>query len=187
MNVSWGAANTVAVVGDSITQGVGREKPSYVDLLPEWRPDLVFFNQGQGGDMTQHVLNRMASITATGARTYFVMIGGNDVQNANPLAEIMARIGQIVDALHCAGGAVVLIGPTPRYATLAPALQAYDAALAAYAAAHGVAYFPAWNAVADGNVIRADLTDDGTHLNMRGRRFLSRGVAHGAGWTYQGD
>lgn len=187
VNVSWGAANTVTVGGDSITQGVGREKPPYVELLPEWRPDLVFYNQGQGGHMTQNMLNAMPTITATGARTYLVMIGGNDVQNANALATIIANIGLIVDALHCAGGAVVLIGPTPRYATLAPALQAYDTALSAYAAAHGLAYVSVWNAVADGAVMRADLTDDGTHPNARGRRVLARAIAHGLGWAYAGD
>jgi lysophospholipase L1-like esterase len=181
-----GGASIVAV-GDSITQGAGPAKPSYVDDLPIWNATVRYYNRGNGGDRTTHVLARMADILATGAPVALLMIGGNDVQNGDPLPTIMAALDLIVSQMQAVGMEPVLIGPTPRTAMLAPALRAYGVALATYAAAQGLLYIDPWSALANGDVMRADLTDDGRHPNARGKFLLARAIAHGLGWEFPGD
>jgi lysophospholipase L1-like esterase len=93
----------VTFVGDSITAGA------------DWQdafPDLVISNQGVSGDTTTDVLARLPSIRATGARTYLVMLGINDILRGSSARDVALRMNIIQTELQSGGRARVILQST---------------------------------------------------------------------------
>jgi lysophospholipase L1-like esterase len=93
----------VAFVGDSITAG------------GDWArafPHLRVVNLGVDGDTSWDVLARLPALRASGARTYLVMVGINDILKGVPAAAIAARIDRLRVSLGRPPGTRVLIQST---------------------------------------------------------------------------
>jgi lysophospholipase L1-like esterase len=94
----------LATIGDSITHWeygrymrcLMRDAGVMYDFSGEFVDVFGFGNEGQGGNNTQYVLNRMNSIVI--ADTYFVLIGTNDYAVLAP-AQTIANIQLIVQQL----------------------------------------------------------------------------------------
>ena len=94
----------VTFVGDSITAGA------------DWQaafPELVISNQGVSGDTTTDVLARLPSIRATGARTYLVMLGINDLLRGSSAQEVALRMATIQTELQSKGSPPKGSTPSP--------------------------------------------------------------------------
>ncbi len=93
----------VTFVGDSITAG------------GDWQtafPDLVIANHGVNGDTSTDVLARLASIRATGAHTYLVMLGINDILRGSSAEDVASRLEIILSELRSGGRARVILQST---------------------------------------------------------------------------
>ncbi|MCP9785050.1 GDSL-type esterase/lipase family protein [Cyanobium sp. N5-Cardenillas] len=93
----------VTFVGDSLTaQG-------------DWQaafPDRVVHNQGVSGDTSFQLMARLPAIRRTGARTYLVMVGINDIVWGYEPGRIAARIQWLRTGLQLGSGARVIVQST---------------------------------------------------------------------------
>lgn len=98
------AEDPVTFIGDSIT------------FANNWQaafPERIVFNQGIPGDTTYNIALRVGAIQSTGAKTYIMMMGINDVWGNKFAAPGTAdRILMIRDYLRSATGARVVVQST---------------------------------------------------------------------------
>jgi lysophospholipase L1-like esterase len=96
-------AGTVTFVGDSLT-AQGNWQAAF--------PERTVFNQGVSGDTTLHVMARLPAIRQTGASTYLVMVGINDIVWGFDPSGIASRIQWLRGGLQLGTGARVIIQST---------------------------------------------------------------------------
>ena len=156
-------AGGVLFVGDSITYGGGDWSERF--------PGVETSNQGVGGDRTEALLARMATITRGVPERTFLMIGTNDLSGG--LSPDEAADGAIAVARGIAAGIpgtdLYVQSVLPRDLAMAGAVEAVNARLEAAAGEVGYTYLdihPAF-AAPDGT-LRAELTEDDLHLNEAG-------------------
>ena len=93
----------VTFVGDSLTaQG-------------DWEaafPDRVVFNQGVSGDTSFQLMLRLPAIRQTGAGTFLVMVGINDIALGYAAEGIASRIQWLRTGLQLGSGARVIVQST---------------------------------------------------------------------------
>ena len=154
---------SVTFVGDSLTaQG-------------DWQaafPDRVVHNQGVSGDTSFQLMARLPAIRRTGARTYLVMVGINDIVWGYDPGRIAGRIQWLRTGLQIGtGGRVIVLSTIPcarfrcgpeglRLVTelnqrLAEGIPAQD-------------YVDLTPVMADADGLKRAYTVDGVHLNAAG-------------------
>jgi lysophospholipase L1-like esterase len=154
---------SVTFVGDSLTaQG-------------DWQaafPDRVVHNQGVSGDTSFQLMARLPAIRRTGARTYLVMVGINDIVWGYDPGRIAGRIQWLRTGLQIGTGARVIVqstipcarfrcGPeglrlvTELNQRLAEGIPAQD-------------YVDLTPVMADADGLKRAYTVDGVHLNAAG-------------------
>tara|TARA_B100001179_G_C18591544_1_gene404938 strand:+ start:954 stop:1715 length:762 start_codon:yes stop_codon:yes gene_type:complete len=169
----WGTRADVAMVGDSIT-AQGR--------WHEMFPGISIVNRGVGGDTVGGVRERLPSITAVEADTYFLMIGTNDALMDNPDAAILDHYAAVLDGLQ-ADGAEVYVHPilqcgaiaqcTPAVHDKIDRLNAQITKLARQKNAQIIDLNPA---LTDEDGLKPELTWDGLHLNSEGFRLWREAI-----------
>lgn len=80
----------VVFIGDSLIDGA-----DWYDIFPAYR----IANRGVGGDSTAGVLNRMDTIINTRAKTAFIMIGVNDINDGISMDIIVENYTRIIEQL----------------------------------------------------------------------------------------
>ena len=153
----------VLFVGDSITLGGGDWSRRF--------PGVVTSNQGIGGDRTDALLGRMATITRGTPERVFLMIGTNDLSGG--LTPEAAAGGAVAVARGIKEGIpdarLYVQSVLPREAAMADAVDAVNACLAAAADEVGYTYLDIHGAFEAGDgTLRAELTEDDLHLNEAG-------------------
>jgi lysophospholipase L1-like esterase len=96
-------AGPVTFVGDSLT-AQGNWQAAF--------PERTVFNQGVSGDTTLHLMARLPAIRQTGASTYLVMVGINDIVWGFEPNGIASRIQWLRAGLQLGTGARVIIQST---------------------------------------------------------------------------
>ena len=188
-------ADTIAFLGDSITQ-LGTEKPfGYVNLvragLKARGVEPTFVPAGVSGNTCRQMLARLdADVLSRKPTWLFLSCGVNDAPNGYedyrknpgvPLDEYKAKITEIIDRAIAAGAKPVILTATPVVEEPHVAntnLVPYNAFLRETAAARGLPLFDVGSVIAmahaskDDPMVRA-FTVDGTHLNERGNRIFA--------------
>ncbi|KEF41718.1 MAG: hypothetical protein ER33_09710 [Cyanobium sp. CACIAM 14] len=93
----------VTFVGDSLT-AQGNWQAAF--------PDRLVFNQGVSGDTSIQLMGRLPSIRQTGAGTYLVMVGINDIVWGYEPSGIASRIEWLRIALQLGSNARVIVQST---------------------------------------------------------------------------
>jgi acyl-CoA thioesterase-1 len=109
------AATVVAVLGDSLSAGLGLPEseafPAVVErMLRELGHDVQVLNAGVSGDTTAGGLNRLDWILQQTPDILVVELGGNDALRGQPLENIEANLRQIVGQAREQGARVLLLG-----------------------------------------------------------------------------
>ncbi|MBD2548352.1 lysophospholipase [Microcystis elabens FACHB-917] len=160
----------VTFVGDSLTaQG-------------DWQaafPDRVVFNQGVSGDTSFQLMARLPAIRRTGAGTYLVMVGINDIVWGYDPGRIAGRIQWLRTGLRIGTGARVIIQstiPCARFRCGDDGVRRVAELNALIARQTPAADFVDLTSVmADGDGLRRAYTVDGVHLNAAGyARWVAR-------------
>jgi lysophospholipase L1-like esterase len=160
----------VTFVGDSLTaQG-------------DWQaafPDRVVFNQGISGDTSFQLMARLPQIRRTGAGTYLVMVGINDIVWGYDPGRIAGRIQWLRTGLQIGTGARVIIQstiPCARFRCGADGVRRVAELNALLAGQTPPRDFVDLTPVmADGDGLRRAYTVDGVHLNAAGyARWVAR-------------
>jgi acyl-CoA thioesterase I len=110
------AAQTILVLGDSISAGYGlAQGEGWVELLEQRiqrdKLDYRVLNASISGETTLGGLNRIsAALEEHHPAVVIVALGGNDGLRGNPLDEIRRNLIAIVEACRKAGAKVVIAG-----------------------------------------------------------------------------
>jgi lysophospholipase L1-like esterase len=160
----------VTFVGDSLTaQG-------------DWQaafPGRVVFNQGVSGDTSFQLMARLPQIRRTGAGTYLVMVGINDIVWGYDPRRIAGRIQWLRTGLQIGTGARVIIQstiPCARFRCGADGIRRVAELNELLARQTPPRDFVDLTPVmADGDGLRRAYTVDGVHLNAAGyARWVAR-------------
>lgn len=160
----------VTFVGDSLTaQG-------------DWQaafPDRVVFNQGISGDTSFQLMARLPQIRRTGAGTYLVMVGINDIVWGYDPGRIAGRIQWLRTGLQIGTGARVIIQSTIPCASFrcgadgVRRVAELNELLARQTPPRD--FVDLTPVMADGDGLRRAYTVDGVHLNAAGyARWVAR-------------
>lgn len=97
--------------GDSLVQGKGvSPNKNWVSLLSQ-RYNLTILNKGRNGDTTSAALARLdRDVLTQDPRIVMVLLGGNDALRRVSHEETFGNLSEIIDRIHAAGAAVILIG-----------------------------------------------------------------------------
>ena len=189
------SADTVAFLGDSITQ-LGTEKPfGYVNLvkagLKARGVEPTFVPAGVSGNTCRQMLARLdADVLSKKPTWLFLSCGVNDAPNGYedyrknpgvPLEEYKEKISEILDRAIAAGAKPIILTATPVVEGRHVAntnLVPYNAFLRATAAERGLPLFDVGAVIAIVHAAKDDpdvraFTVDGTHLNERGNRIFA--------------
>ncbi|MCJ1714849.1 GDSL-type esterase/lipase family protein [Curtobacterium sp. VKM Ac-2922] len=154
----------VLFLGDSVTAG-----GSWAERLPDERTD----NRGVNGDTTDGVLERLDDIVQAAPDVIVLLIGTNDFGNHRKSAEHVVRnVETILVTLRreLPGVRLLLVSVLPRQAEYAPRIEEANRHLRQFVATCHAQYLDVWPALADGDHLAAQFTDDGLHLTDEGYR-----------------
>jgi acyl-CoA thioesterase I len=173
-------APRVIFLGDSISAGLHLEPaqafPALVQrlLLEEGHP-FHLVNAGVSGDTSAGGLRRLDWILKQEPDVLVVELGGNDGLRGQPVAEIEARLRQIVTRAQAAGARVLLLGVRLPPSLGAEYTDAFAALYAHLAKELGCALVPSFM---DGTVgVPGNMLDDGIHPSSAGHARIADNVA----------
>jgi lysophospholipase L1-like esterase len=172
----------VVFMGDSITDGWGRQDPS------QFFPGKPYFNRGISGQTTPQMLVRFRpDVIALNPKAVVILAGTNDIPgNTGPstLGMIQDNLSSMAELAHQHGIRVVLASLLPvsdyghnregkpiNQTTRRPPAQilALNEWIKKYAAAGGMTYLDYYSAMVDDKgMLRQELSDDGLHPNAKG-------------------
>lgn len=174
------AAQTLLLVGDSISAGYGLEPgQGWADLfqmrLREQKPGWALVNASISGDTTSGGLARLPALLQRHApQLVLIELGGNDGLRGQPPARMQANLQAMVRAARASGAQVVLLGMQlppnygPRYT------RAFAAVYQAVADSEGTALVPF---LLDGvGGVRELMQADGVHPNAAAQPRLLENV-----------
>lgn len=173
-------AAKVAFLGDSISAGLhlepGQAFPAVVQrtLAAEGQP-FQLVNAGVSGDTSAGGLRRLDWLLEQEPDVLVVELGGNDGLRGQPLAEIEARLREIVQRAQAAGAQVLLLGvrlPPSLGAEYVGGFEAIYPRLAEELGCALVPYFMEGTAGVPGQML-----DDGIHPSAAGHARLAENVA----------
>lgn len=165
-------------LGDSITAGHHQDwirlgaTDSYFDVLACSASIDATANAGVWMQTTSQIRERVPDVIARKPETVFLLAGTNDIRTGQTVGTI-ANVEAIISELDHAGIRVIL-GMLPPSDDYPDQTIAMNAALSAWAAAHGVAIFDAHDALADKDgTFAAGMSEDGIHPSRDGARVLA--------------
>ena len=162
------AGQTVYVVGDSISAGIGSGERCWPEVLAT-ATKLRAENLAEPGATIQSAAAQLRRITEPGALV-LLEIGGNDLLNRESAAAFAAHLDELVSGLRATGHDVAMF-ELPLF----PFQNAYGRAQRAVAKRHAVALIPRRHFA---RVLgMKDGTLDGLHLTQRGHDEMARRVA----------
>jgi lysophospholipase L1-like esterase len=181
-----GAGARVVFMGDSITDLW--QQPRYGEFFPG-RP---YVDRGISGQTTPQMLLRFRpDVIDLQPKAVVILAGTNDIAgNTGPMTneEIQGHLASMSELAHAHNIRVVLASVTPvsAYHTASPAavpqttarpmarIQALNAWIKSYAAAHGDVYLDYFSAMTDQTgLLRAELSEDDLHPNARGYAIMA--------------
>jgi lysophospholipase L1-like esterase len=150
----------VVMLGDSLTE------------VADWGvifPDKKIVNQGISGDTTVGLLDRLDFAEKTGAQTFVLMFGVNDLQWHEPVAAVVSRYEKAISRLEADDACVIVI--STLFTRLGAALNSSIAELNRQLAAacdNNKCHFVDLNAtLAPAGELPANLTLDGVHVTAQ--------------------
>lgn len=165
---------TVAMLGDSLTQGYGLDpQEALVPRLEDWLrsqdADVVLLNAGVSGDTTAGGLSRVAWTLTPEVDGLIVALGGNDLLRGIDPAVTRANLAGILDAARTAGVQALLIGISAPANYGIEYQTAFDAIYVELGEAYDVPIIPSLLApVAAASDPLALMQPDGIHPNAAG-------------------
>jgi acyl-CoA thioesterase-1 len=173
-------APRVLFLGDSITAGLHLERDQAFPALVQAefaRAGLPFqlVNAGVSGDTSAGGLRRLDWLLGQEPDVLVLELGGNDGLRGQPVAEIEARLGQIVARVQEAGARVLLLGMRLPPSLGASYVRDFEELYGRLAERTGCAYLPFFMRGAAGDA--AFMLDDGIHPNAAGHERIAANVA----------
>ncbi len=169
-------AESVVVVGDSITAGYGlAAEQAYPALLGPALPGWTVVNAGVSGDTSAGGLRRLDWVLKGKPRVVVIALGANDGLRGLPVDQLEANLRAMVAKVRAAGATPLLIGMRmPR--NLGPAyVTAFDALYPRLAKELTVPLLPF---LLDGVALDPDLNQsDLVHPNAKGQQVIAGKVA----------
>jgi acyl-CoA thioesterase-1 len=165
----------VAVYGDSLAAGFGLppEDAMPAQLQAKLRMDGIaakVLNDGVSGDTTAGGLSRLDAVLAQKPSIVVIVLGGNDLLRALPVATIHDNLDTIMARFHKAGVKMLLMGQRAP-ASLGMTYDAsFNAMYAELASKYNASLYPVYLAGAYGN--SALMQQDGIHPNRDGVAFI---------------
>lgn len=169
-------AESVAILGDSITAGYGlAAEQAYPALLAPLLPGWKVVNAGVSGDTSAGGLRRLDWVLKGKPRVVVIALGANDGLRGLPLEQLEANLRAMVAKVRAAGATPLLIGMRmPK--NLGPAYTAaFDALYPRLAAELAVPLLPF---LLDGVALDPALNQsDLVHPNAKGQQVIAAKVA----------
>jgi len=149
-------------VGDSIVEGGD---------WAAWFPDDDVVNLGVGGDTVQGLAGRLDEVVAAAPDSIVLLIGTNDfAERRRTVEQVVRGIENTMVALRrdLPGTRLLLTSILPRQAEHAARIKDANRHLRQFSATVRAQYLDLWPALADGDELRDDFTEDGLHLTDAG-------------------
>lgn len=185
---SAAAPVTVAMLGDSLTQGYGlAPRDGLVPRLEAWLrehgADVTLVNAGVSGDTTAGGLSRVAWTLTPEVDGLIVALGGNDLLRGIDPGVVRANLAGILDAAREAGVHVMLIGMGAPSNYGADYQTAFNAIYTDLGRTHDVPVIPSLLApIVDATDPLALMQPDGIHPNADGVGLAVAAVAPQVLW-----
>lgn len=149
-------------VGDSIIEGGD---------WASWFPDDDAVNLGAGGDTVAGLTARVDDVIATQPDSIVLLIGTNDFgAHKRTVEQVVRGIENVMVTFRreLPGTRLLLVSILPRAVELAPRIKDANRHLRQFSATVRAQYLDLWPALADGDAIRAEFSDDALHLTEAG-------------------
>jgi acyl-CoA thioesterase-1 len=165
----------VAVYGDSLAAGFGLppEDAMPAQLQAKLRMDGIaaeVLNDGVSGDTTAGGLSRLDTVLAQKPSIVVIVLGGNDLLRALPVATIRDNLDTIMARFHKAGVKMLLMGQRAPASLGMTYAASFNAMYAELASKYNASLYPVYLAGAYGNA--ALMQQDGIHPNRDGVAFI---------------
>lgn len=173
------AAYKVAVLGDSITAGLGlpldQAFPAVVEkTLKAEGIDIAVHNNGVSGDTSSGGAQRVDWVLKQQPNVLVVELGGNDLLRGQPVPLTKEKLSAIVKAGKDSGATVVLLGITAPGSVGPEHKATFDAIYPDLAREHGAKLVPGF---LDGLMGKPELLQaDGLHPTAEGHRQLAKAL-----------
>jgi acyl-CoA thioesterase-1 len=174
-----GARPRIAILGDSLTAGLGlRQSQAYPSLLQqrldEERLEYEVVNAGVSGDTSAGGLARLDWALQGDVRVLIVALGGNDALRALPTDQLRDNLATVIERAQARGITVVLAGmeAPPNFGR--DYIVAFHQVYPALAARYKVAFVPFLLAGVAG--IDTLNQPDGMHPTAAGARIVADNV-----------
>jgi acyl-CoA thioesterase-1 len=169
----------IAVLGDSLTAGLGVPKAAAYPALLQQRLDAVgldfeVVNAGVSGDTSAGGLARLDWALEGAVRVLIVALGGNDGLRGLPAEELQRNVAQIIERAQARGITVILAGmeAPPNYGR--DYIVSFHKVYPALAAQYRVAFVPfLLQGVAGNETLNQP---DGIHPTAAGARIVADNV-----------
>lgn len=111
---AWGQSKTVLIMGDSLSAAYGLASPEegWVHLLDQrLAPSSTIINASISGETTRGGLQRLPGLLDQYQPEFVVLaLGGNDGLQGQPIADIRARLSQMLEHIIQADATPILVG-----------------------------------------------------------------------------
>lgn len=104
----------IYMFGDSMTYGSGADPGQDLPTLLAQRLGRPVTNGGVPGETTGSALMRLDEVLQRRSGTFVVLLGGNDVLQKIPSAQVESNLATIIERAQAGGSMVVLVGMTGR-------------------------------------------------------------------------
>jgi lysophospholipase L1-like esterase len=135
-----------------------------------WFPDDEVINLGVGGDTTADVQARLQDVVDAAPDSIVLLVGTNDFTSRRSIEQVVRAIETILVDLRrlLPGVRLLLQSITPRTPEFSDRIQDANRHLRQFAATVRAQYLDLWPALADGDALKADYTEDGLHFTAAG-------------------
>lgn len=135
-----------------------------------WFPDDEVVNQGRGGDTAADVIARLDDVVAADPDSVVLLIGTNDFKARRSVEQVVRAIETVMVDLRrlLPGVRLLLQSVPPREAEYAVRIQDANRHLRQFAATVHAQYLDLWPALAAGDQLNPDFTEDGLHFTDAG-------------------
>ena len=152
----------IVFVGNSLTENFPLE-----ELLPEFR----IKNRGISGNLTSHILGRIADVVKYNPKKIFLEGGINDLIAHGSADSIFARYTAILNIIQknrITAYVQSLLPTCMEYSNLNDAVIAFNERLKNYCNRKGFIYIDIYSELVENGKLNETLTVDGLHLNVKG-------------------
>lgn len=148
-------------LGDSLTEGGD---------WAAWFPDDDVVNLGIGGNTTLDVIARLPQVVEADPDSIVLLIGTNDFASKRSVEQVVRSIENILVDLRrlLPGVRLLLLSIPPRQEEFSARIHDANRHLRQFAATVRAQYLDLWPALAVGEALNPDFTDDGLHFTDAG-------------------